>query len=172
MSQGNSIVVNNVLWKARAQKQDFGLRWLKSERRQRQYHPLNLHTLFHSFRLLQPTSTSGAMNIPQSRAGSQKPDLLIPNWENSAPKQQDRRVLNKWFTTELYTEAPIPGECEALTWRERKSILFQITGRREPVQLYHSYFIAGCTDEMFPLSFRKAKRDLSAPAWDTSYTLT
>ena len=65
----------------------------------------------------------------------------------------------------------MPGECEALIRRERKSILFQITVRRVPVQLYHSYFIAGCTDEMFPLSFRKAKRDLSVPAWDTTYAL-
>lgn len=108
------------------------------------------------------------MNIPQSTADCQKSDLLIPNWENHDPKQQDRIVLNKWFTTELYTKEQIPGECEALIRRERKSVLFQITVRIVPVQLYHSYFIAGCTDEMFPLSFRKAKSDLSVPAWDIS----
>ena len=112
------------------------------------------------------------MNTPQSRADCRKPDPLVPNRANPDPKQQGSAVFNKWFTTELYTKAQIPGECEALLWRERQRILFQLTLRRVPVQLYCSYLIAGCTDEMSPLSFRKAKRNLSVPAWDTSQALT
>lgn len=64
------------------------------------------------------------MNTLQSRVDYQKPDLLRPNRENPDPKQQDRAVLNKWFTTELDAKAQIPGEYEALIWRERRNVLF------------------------------------------------
>lgn len=111
------------------------------------------------------------MNIPQSRVECQKPDLLTSNRENPDPKQQDRTVLHKWFTTELHTKAQIPGEYEALTRRERQSVWFQITARGVPAQLHRSYFTAGCADGTFPLSCRKAKWDSSVPAWDSSSTV-
>lgn len=93
------------------------------------------------------------MTVVQREADDQKLDLLRPNWENTDPKQQDRTILNIWFTTELYTKAQIPGEYEALIRREKKKVLLQITVRRVPVELYHGYFIASCSDEMFPQSF-------------------